>query len=217
MRRALISLVVVWLFLPGFYRLTGGPGWWQAQVLCGSLLIPMTLFLFWAVRNRPEFLDRRMKTHEKEESQRRLLRWANPLYGVAQVIPGLDRRFGWSEVPDVVCGVALALTALGYLLVLAVFVSNPWAGRTVETADDQQVVSTGPYGVVRHPMYVGVLLMYLSMPIGLGSWWAALPALGMIPVLVIRIVDEERVLVRDLPGYDAYREKVRARLIPGVW
>jgi protein-S-isoprenylcysteine O-methyltransferase Ste14 len=217
MRRALLALIFVWLFLPGFYWLTGGPGWWQAQVLCASLLVPMTVFALWAARYRPAFLDRRMKFREQETTQRQLLRWANPVYLVAQVLPGLDRRFGWSEVPDVVCGVALALTALGYLVVLAVFVANPWAGRTVETVGDQQVVSTGPYGIVRHPMYVGVLLMFLAMPVGLGSWWASLPALAMIPVLVIRIVDEERVLVRELPGYDAYRQKVRHRLLPGIW
>jgi protein-S-isoprenylcysteine O-methyltransferase Ste14 len=215
--RSLSLLAVVWPFLFGFFRLTGGPGWWQSWVVCAELLVPMTIFALWAARARPEFLARRARYREKEASQRRLLRAANPVILASYALPGIDRRLGWSDVPLGLQLSAMGILGLGYLLILAVFVANPWAGRTVETEADQPVISTGPYAVVRHPMYVGVLAMFLSLPIALGSLVALLPAAFTIPVLVIRIRDEEEVLRRDLPGYEAYTRRVRSRLVPGVW
>jgi protein-S-isoprenylcysteine O-methyltransferase Ste14 len=102
-------------------------------------------------------------------------------------------------------------------LIVRVFVENPYASRTVEVASDQKVVSTGLYSVVRHPMYVGAMFLYLASPIALGSWWAFLPAALVVPTLIIRILNEEQVLQRDLPGYREYMQKTKYRLLPGIW
>jgi protein-S-isoprenylcysteine O-methyltransferase Ste14 len=112
---------------------------------------------------------------------------------------------------------ALALVLGGYLLLIRVFTENRWAGRTVETWDDQKVVDTGPYAIVRHPMYSGTIVYYLASSVALGSWWGLIPALSIIPFLVIRISNKEAVLVRELPGYEDYRRRVRHRLIPFIW
>ena len=111
----------------------------------------------------------------------------------------------------------MALALAAYLGVLRVFAENRWAGRTIETCPGQTVVSTGPYSIVRHPMYAASLVLYLATPVALGSWWALLASLAVVPVYALRIRNEEEVLVRDLPGYDEYRRRVRFRLLPRVW
>jgi len=111
----------------------------------------------------------------------------------------------------------MAIALASYLAILRVFVANRWAGRTVETYVEQKVVSTGPYAVVRHPMYAAVLILTLATPAALGSWWALLPMLAVVPMLVLRILNEEEILVRELPGYTEYRGQVRWRLVPHVW
>jgi protein-S-isoprenylcysteine O-methyltransferase Ste14 len=217
-RRAYVRLALAAVSLPLFFLVTGGSlGWWEAWVYCLLLLAPMTLFVARMTRTDPEFLERRLTMKEKERTQRRVVSWGSPLILALFVLPGLDRRFGWSHAPlgAVVAAQALALTS--YLAVLAVFVANRWAGRTVETRPGQQVVSTGPYAIVRHPMYVASLVLFLTSPVALGSWWAVIPAVLYAPVLVVRILNEEDVLVRELPGYDEYRKKVRYRLLPLVW
>jgi protein-S-isoprenylcysteine O-methyltransferase Ste14 len=133
------------------------------------------------------------------------------------LLPGLDRRFGWSHPPVAVEIAAQAILLACYLAVLNVFRVNSWASRTVKTVPGQQVVSTGPYGVIRHPMYAATITLYLATAVALGSWWAVIPAALFIPLLIVRIRNEEDVLVRELPGYDEYRKKVRFRLIPHVW
>jgi protein-S-isoprenylcysteine O-methyltransferase Ste14 len=129
----------------------------------------------------------------------------------------LERRFGWSEPPLAAVVAAQALALASCLGMLKVFLANRWAGRTVETWPGQEVVSTGPYAVVRHPMYVAILVLCVASPVALGSWWAVIPAILYAPMLVARILNEEEVLVRELPGYEEYRKKVRYRLLPLVW
>jgi protein-S-isoprenylcysteine O-methyltransferase Ste14 len=133
------------------------------------------------------------------------------------VVPGLDRRFGWSEPPLAAVVAAQVLALASCLGMLKVFLANRWAGRTVETWPGQEVISTGPYAIVRHPMYVAILVLYVASPVALGSWWALIPAILYAPMLVIRILNEEGVLVRELPGYEEYRKEVRYRLLPLVW
>jgi protein-S-isoprenylcysteine O-methyltransferase Ste14 len=142
---------------------------------------------------------------------------AFPFHLATLAIPGFDHRHGSSDVPVAAVIAALTLSLAGFLLILRVFVENRWAGRTVETWEGQQVISTGPYGIVRHPMYAGALILWLATPIALGSWWAFLPALAAVPILVLRILDEEKVLRRDLNGYEGYLRNVRYRLLPLVW
>jgi protein-S-isoprenylcysteine O-methyltransferase Ste14 len=154
---------------------------------------------------------------EKERTQRRVLSWGAPVFTALYILPGLDRRFGWSMVPLGVVLVAEACALLGYVGVLWVFSVNRWAGRTVEVIPGQKLVTTGPYSVVRHPMYTASLLLYLATPLALGSYWGLIPALLSAVVLIARIGNEEDVLLRELPGYAEYRSKVQHRLVPGVW
>ncbi len=217
-RQAWARLGAAWVVLPLFFLISGGTlRWWQAWAWCAAVLVPMTVFVGWVVRHDPEFIARRIKLREKERTQRRILAWSYPFFMAAMVLPGLDRRFGWSHPPLGAVIVALILVLGGYLAVVRVFQENRWAGRTVETNAGQQVIASGPYAVVRHPMYAAVLVLYLATPVALGSWWAVLPMLSMIPTLVLRIRNEEQVLVRELPGYEEYRRRVRFRLVPGIW
>ena len=167
--------------------------------------------------HEPDLIERRLRWREKESQQRRIIAISLIPFLLAYLLPGLDHRFGWSDVPSAVVLGADALVLLGYLLIVLVFRENRYASRSVEVVEGQEVIVTGPYAVVRHPMYVGTLLMYLLSPVALGSYWAALFALPLLWVIRARIRNEEEVLLRDLPGYGAYMERVRYRLIPRLW
>ncbi|MBN1944877.1 MAG: isoprenylcysteine carboxylmethyltransferase family protein [Bradymonadales bacterium] len=217
-KRPVTKLVAVWIILPLFFLATGGTlDWWEAWVYCALLLVPMTWFAVWMARRDPSFFERRFKLKEKEQAQRRLQAWGSLSFLAGLILPGLDHRFNWSDPPLLAVLVAMAVVLASYLAILRVFIENHWAGRTVETFAEQRVISTGPYALVRHPMYVGVLALYLATPVALASWWALLPMLTIVPMFVIRIRNEEEVLVRELPGYQEYRQKVRWRLVPKVW
>jgi protein-S-isoprenylcysteine O-methyltransferase Ste14 len=217
-QQGLFALAGSWVLLPAYFLITGRSlDWWQAWVWCAVLLVPMTVFGLWKARTDLDFIGRRLQMREKERPQQRLAAIGFPFYVAALALPGLDHRYGWSEVPMAAEIAALALSLAGFLLILRVFVENRWAGRIVQTWEGQQVVSTGPYAIVRHPMYTGSLVLWLATPIALGSWWAFLPALASIPLLVMRIRNEEEVLCRKLNGYEEYVRKVRYRLLPLVW
>lgn len=156
-----------------------------------------------------------MKEKEAEQGLVIELAWACLLFAV--VLPGLDHRFGWSHVPVVAVVGADVLVLLAYGLIVRVFRENSHASRIVEVEQGQRVITTGPYAIVRHPMYVGVLVMYLCMPVALGSWWAVIPALPLVPILVARIRNEEQVLAEGLAGYREYMRATAYRLLPGVW
>ena len=168
-------------------------------------------------RHDPSFFDRRFKMREKERAQRRLQAWAVPLFLPVFILPGLDHRFGWSGPPLAFVVVALFLSLVSYLMVLRVFLENRWAGRTVETWEDQKVIDTGPYAIVRHPMYTAVMVLLLVTPVALGSWWAVIGAFAYYTIFYFRIRNEEEVLLRELPGYEDYRARVRYRIIPFIW
>ncbi|MEW5718530.1 MAG: isoprenylcysteine carboxylmethyltransferase family protein [Chloroflexota bacterium] len=211
----LLLFIPVWLavlFLPA-----GTWAFWEAWVVFAILFIPMALGLAFWLKNDPETLERRSKTEEKEAEQQLIIRIFSLVFVLTFLIPGFDKRFGWSAVPAVVVVAADILFALGYGLCFLAIRENRFASRTVEVEQEQRVISSGLYGIVRHPMYLGVLLMCISLPLALGSYWAMLPALLIIPVLVARIMNEESVLARELKGYEEYLEKVKYRLIPGIW
>lgn len=200
-----------------FFIPAGTLAYWQAWLYLGTLLIPMAFVVRYLVRNSPGLLERRFRFRERERTQIGVQTCGTFFLLAAFIVPGLDFRFGWSSVP-VWAVLAADLTALlGYLLIIRVFMENEYASRTVEVLEGQRVVSTGPYAILRHPMYAGVVIFYLASPVALGSWWAVLPAAIILPMLVIRIVNEEQVLERDLNGYSEYRQKVKYRLVPGVW
>jgi protein-S-isoprenylcysteine O-methyltransferase Ste14 len=200
------------LFIPA-----GTLAYWEAWVYLAVLLIPFACVVGYFLATNPGFLERRMQTREREPAQRRIIGLSFFWFALTFILPGLDRRFGWSDVPVPVVLAADLVVLLGYGFIVLVFRENQFAGRTVRVEEGQQVITTGPYALVRHPMYLGTLLMYLASPIALGSYWALIPALLIVPILVARIANEEQVLVRDLPGYAEYRLRTRFRLVPGIW
>lgn len=216
--KAVARLAAAWILMPALLLATGGSlWWWEAWIYCALLLVPMTAFVLWAAVRDPEFIERRLRMREKERAQRSIQKWGSAFYVLPLVLPGIDHRLGWSQPPRAAVVAGMALSLAGYLAILRVFLENRWAGRTVETWAEQKVISTGPYAIVRHPMYSGVLVYLLATPLALGSWWGMLSAVGFVPFLVARIRNEEALLVRELPGYDDYRRRVRRRLVPGLW
>lgn len=210
-------VMVIPLMFAMFFLPAGTLNYWQAWMYLGTLFIPMIFVSIYLIKNDPGLLERRMKFGEKQKEQKKIINLSIIYYLLAFILPGLDHRFGWSHVSTVVSIVADILVAIGYGIVILVFRENSYASRIVEVTQEQKVVSSGPYAIVRHPMYVGVILMYGLSPLALGSYWAIIPALAIIPILVARITNEENLLREELKGYNDYILKTKYRLIPGIW
>jgi protein-S-isoprenylcysteine O-methyltransferase Ste14 len=195
----------------------GKTHYWQAWIYLALLLGSMTAILAFLYTKDPELLERRMRTNERERTQKRLRALFTPVFLAVWVIPGFDIRWNWSSVPVWLIILADVLFLLGYYCFFLVLRANSYAARTIGVDRGQSVISTGPYAVVRHPMYTAILGIYLTTPLALGSYWALLAALPLPFVLALRIRNEEAVLLRELPGYDAYRNKTKYRLIPLIW
>lgn len=191
--------------------------YWQAWVYIIGLLIPMMIFGAHMLKHNPKFLERRMRMKEKRKEQRLILRLGLLPFLASFILPGFDVRFGWSRVPPSLAVTGLALVLAGYLMVLYVFKTNSFASRVVEVEKEQRVITTGPYALVRHPMYTALILFYGATPLALGSYWALFLSVLIIPILVFRIKDEEKELSANLDGYRDYARKVKYRLIPGLW
>ena len=200
-----------------FFLPAGTLAYWEAWVYLAILFIPMLFVLIYFLKNDRELLARRMKVREKEAEQRLIMKLSYIPFLLAFLVPGFDKRFGWSSVPVGVVVIADILALLGYGIVFRVCRENRYASRIIEVEQGQTVVSSGAYAMVRHPMYFGALVLYILSPLALGSYWAMIPAALIIPVIMARILNEERVLARDLKGYREYMQKTRYRLIPGVW
>lgn len=205
----LIALVII---LPA-----GTWAYWQGWMWMVTLLVPMFFIIPYFLIKDPALLERRMRMREKEAAQQKIMALSYLYFLVAFILPGLDVRFGWSNVPPTVSIIADIFVLAGYMTFVWVLTVNSYLSRTVQVDAGQKVVSTGPYGIVRHPMYAGVTVMYLASPLALGSYWGILPAALVIPLLAARLLNEEQVLLRDLPGYAEYRQKVKYRLLPGIW
>ena len=199
-----------------FFLPAGTFGYWQAWVWLAVVCIPMLLVLGYLLKNDPALLERRMRTREKEPQQSFIqkLGWVSLL---AFLVPGFDYRFGWSHVPTALVVAADVLVLLGYVGFFLVLRENSYASRVVEVDEQQKVITTGPYAVVRHPMYTSITALWAFTPLALGSYWGLLPGLMIVPILVARILNEEQVLVRDLAGYAEYMRKTKFRMLPGVW
>lgn len=200
------------LFVPA-----GTLEYWQAWVYMEILFALMACVLVYFLARDPEFLERRFQMKEKEAKQKHLQKFSVPIFLIAFLLPGLDQRFGWSHVPTEVVLLGNFFVLLGYVIVFLVFHENSYASRTIRVEKGQKVIHTGPYAIVRHPMYVGMLVFCLATPIALGSYVALLAFLLVIPVIAYRIGNEEVVLRRELKGYTEYCKKVKYRLLPGVW
>lgn len=190
------------------------PGAWAFMAL---LFVPMLVFGTVLLVKSPELLKKRLNTREKERAQVIVILLSSLVFIAAFVLAGLDFRFGWTHVPMAVRVISAVLLLLAYALYMEVMRENAWLSRTVEVQQGQKVVDTGLYGIVRHPMYLATLLLFLAIPLVLGSWGSFAVMLLTVPVLVLRIISEERVLAEGLEGYEAYREKVCFRLLPGIW
>ena len=200
------------LFIPA-----GTLAYWEAWLYLAILLIPMFCVFRYLLKNDPQLLARRMQMREREVAQRRIIAVSSLYFLVVFTLPGFDHRWDWSDVPPLVVITADLVVMLGYGMFFLVLRENQYAARTIRVEQGQRVISSGPYALVRHPMYLGVTLMYLASPLALGSYWALLPALLIVPILVARIINEEKVLERDLAGYREYKQITRYRLLPGVW
>lgn len=215
---SLVALVLV--FAAMIFAAAGTLDFWQAWLFLACYFAASVVVSVWLARNDPALLERRMKGGpfaEGEQNQRIIMSLTSLGFVALLVVPGLDHRFGWSHMSDAIVVFGDLLLLAGWMGILAVFRANTYAAATIQVASGQTVISTGPYAIVRHPMYATSFLMLLGIPLGLGSWWAVLVLLALSPVLAWRLIDEERVLLRDLDGYDEYRRKVRYRLIPYVW
>jgi protein-S-isoprenylcysteine O-methyltransferase Ste14 len=172
------------------------------------------------MKRDPKLLARRVKagpTAEVRPRQRLLQGLASSAFLAILAVPALDHRFGWSHVPVPVVIAGDALVALGFLVVFRVFRENSYASATIEVGVEQKVVDTGPYALVRHPMYAGALVLLTGIPLSLGSFWGLLVLVPFAAVIALRLLDEEAALLQQLPGYEAYRGKTRHRLIPFIW
>ena len=200
------------LFLPA-----GSIKFWEAWFYCIVLTAPMLFAVIYFLKKDPELLERRIKMKEKEKEQKAIIMLSSVIFLVGFIIPGLDYRFHWSEVPTFLVIAADAFVLLGYLVFLLVLKENSYASRIIEVDKEQKVISSGPYTIVRHPMYLGIMLIFLSTPIALGSFWALIPFILLPILLVFRILNEEKILLKELAGYKEYCQKTHYRLIPYIW
>ena len=205
----LVGLLIFWP--AGTISYTNG---W---LFIGLLFIPMLIAGFVMLKKSPELLKKRLDAKEKQAAQKGVLAFSGLIFVVGFVVAGLDFRFGWSHMPAWVTGTAVVLFLIAYILYAEVMRENAYLSRTIKVEQGQTVVDTGLYGIVRHPMYAVTVLLFLMIPLLLGSWYALI-AFAFYPlIIIVRLKDEEALLTRELPGYEAYKEKVKYRLIPYIW
>lgn len=207
-----VVLLALLLFVPAGNICYEGA--WRLMLI---LFVPMLVLGVMLLVFAPELLRKRLSSREKRSTQSRVVKLSGLVFVASFVVAGLDYRFGWSDVGRTMEIVAMITFLIGYALYWEVMRENEWLSRTVEVSEGQRVVQTGLYGIVRHPMYLATLLMFLSMPLVLGSWWSFGLMLLYLPVIVARTIDEERLLCKELKGYEEYCQRIRWRIFPFVW
>jgi len=212
--RFISGLIILGLI---FFLPSGTTAYWEAWAYMSILFIPgFFVSLFFLIKD-PRLVILRMKTKEKEEKQKTIMKWFYVLLFITLLIPGFDKRFGWSSVPLWMIISADIIVLAGYALFVIVLWQNRHASRIIEVEPGQKVVATGSYAIVRHPMYLAISIMYAFSPLALGSYLAMIPSVFMLFVLIARIRNEEEVLIRELHGYKEYSMKVKYRIIPKIW
>lgn len=200
------------LFLPaGSFR------YWQGWLLMGILFVPMFLAGLVMMARNPELLRKRLNAKEQEAEQKTVVKLSGLLFAAAFVVAGLNWRFGWWVLPEWAVWVAAGLFLASYLLYAEVLRENTYLSRTIEVQENQKVIDTGLYGIVRHPMYMATTVLFLAMPLVLASPISFFIMLGYIPVIAKRIKNEEKVLEEGLDGYTDYKKKVKYRILPFIW
>lgn len=235
-RLILQNAVFLVLLAAGLFVPAGSLRFWEAWVYLGMFLAGSVISGVYFYRHDRALVERRLRLGEKDPQQRLIMSLASFAWLAGVIVPALDYRFGWSAGGGVAAplpGTALlklpgrlpvwliiisqALVVAGYLFTLWVLKTNTYAASTIQVEAGQKVISTGPYRIVRHPMYLGAGLMLVFTPLALGSYWALPGFVLIIPLLVWRLLQEEKVLCAQLPGYSEYRRQTRFRLIPGLW
>ena len=207
-----IALVGALLFLPAWTF-----NYFGAWLFLGILFIPMLIIGIVMLTKSPALLEKRLDGKEKESEQRGVVAVSALMFIIGFVLSAFDFRFGWSRVPIWLMLAAAGVFLVGYAMYAEVMRENAYLSRTVEVQEGQRVISTGLYGIVRHPMYLATILMFLPMPLILGSFWGLIP-FAIYPIaIIVRIVNEEQVLSEGLEGYAEYTKKVKYRLIPYIW
>jgi protein-S-isoprenylcysteine O-methyltransferase Ste14 len=203
------------LFLPAWTL-----DYWQAWIFLAVFSVSVLAITIYLMARDPKLLERRINAGpgaEKEKKQKTIQILASIAFLAVIIVPAIDHRLGLSTVPPRIVVAGDVLVALGLLLIFLVFKENTFTSGTIEVGPEQHVISTGPYALVRHPMYIGALLMLLGVPLALGSWWGLFTIIPISLVIVWRLLEEEQFLARKLPGYSDYRNKVRYRLVPFLW
>jgi len=219
LRKAVILRFTMLLPVLGlmFFLPAGTINYWQAWVYMLVLFIPMSIMVRYLYKHDPELLERRMRMKERQKTQKLVIALSFLFFLPAFIIPGFDIRFGWSNVPWVVVIIADIIVLFGYLFFALVLKTNSYASRIVEVEKGQKVITAGPYSIVRHPMYLSSLILYAFSPLALGSYWAMIPVVLLVILLVARIKGEEKELLENLDGYKEYVMKMKYRLLPGMW
>ncbi len=207
-----IPMIGAMFFLPA-----GTINYWQAWAWLATLFIPMGISLVYLYKIDPKLLERRVRTDETRPEQRRIIAASAIYLLIVFLLPGFDVRYGWSNVPAWLCLAADGIVLASYILYVLVLRTNTYASRIVEVEQGQQVITSGVYAIVRHPMYLAMILMMTASPLALGSYWAMLPSILFILLLAARAKNEEELLQKELKGYSEYMQQTRYRLFPGVW
>lgn len=210
----LVGLVFVGalLFIPA-----GGFDYMNGWLFIGLLFVPMLILGVILFVKAPKLLEKRLDAKEKESTQKGVVAVSGLMFLGGFIVAGLDYRFDWSNVPMWVVITASAILLISYGLYAEVMRENAYLSRTIEVQEGQKVVDSGLYGIVRHPMYAVTIWLFLSIPVVLGSWWSLLCFLPYIPVIITRIINEEKVLEKGLEGYSDYKKRVKYRLIPFIF
>lgn len=207
-----LLLVGLLIFLPA-----GTLGYTYGWLFIGLLFVPMLIAGLIMLAKSPEFLKKRLDAKEKQATQKGVLAFSGLMFIAGFVVAGLDFRFGWSDMPGWVVAAASVLFLVAYVLYAEVMRENAYLSRTIKVEEGQTVVDTGLYGIVRHPMYAVTILLFLMIPLVLGSWYATVAFAFYPAIIIVRLKDEEELLTKELPGYAEYKQKVKYRIIPFIW
>jgi protein-S-isoprenylcysteine O-methyltransferase Ste14 len=200
------------LFLPA-----GSFKFWNAWLFLGTFIISMLLILVYLSINNPDFAEKRMQGNEKEKQQKLIMTFLVLSTLLTLAVSGFDYRFHWSSVPISLTILFTIIMICGFVMLFMVMLQSSYASHVIEIQEEQKLIDTGLYSVVRHPMYLAFSIIFIVTPLILGSYYAIIPALFILLMIAIRLTNEEQILQKGLKGYDAYMKKVRYRLIPFIW
>ena len=218
--KIIIRVLLIFIFLALLLFLTAGSFRYpEAWIYIIVLLIPAIFVITYFYKKDPDFIGSRLlERREKEQVHKSIQNIFSIVFFIGLLIPGFDFRFGWSNVPLSFVIISDAFVFLGYMLIARVMEENRYASAIIQITEEQKIIETGPYKIVRHPMYTGGLIFILFTPLALGSYWALIIfSISTAPALILRIINEEKLMITNLPGYSDYCRKTKYRLIPYVW